>query len=92
MATRECCVCGEDDQANIAFLELPCGQHYICPHGNDADDCLVRFFQQALDEERNYPVKCCGSIMNIRDYEGVLNWDFILKFLAKEIEYGTNTR
>ncbi|KAF2658452.1 hypothetical protein K491DRAFT_270639 [Lophiostoma macrostomum CBS 122681] len=92
MATRECCVCGDENQGDMTLLELPCGKHYICPNGNDSDDCLLRFFQQALDEERNYPVKCCESVMNIRDYEGIINWDFLVKFLAKEIEYGTHPR
>ena len=91
MAPRECCICADDVEETV-LLELPCGDHFICAKGENADDCLQRYFRQAIDEERHYPVNCCDAVMLIDEYEGIINWDFVFEFKTKEREYQIHTR
>jgi hypothetical protein len=83
-------ICGEEDES-ASLLRLACECHYVCAP-SDESDCLVTFFTQAMNDERQYPAQCCRQYVSIHEYEDLLPFELLWTYARKEQEYGVQAK
>lgn len=52
-------------------------------------DCLRAWFESALTDEGQYPLRLGGAIVHLRDYREIFEPEFVAAFEAREREYNT---
>jgi hypothetical protein len=85
--TEECTVCYEDLPLSNILL-MACGEHWICK------DHIKDYFQRAVDNQANYPPRCCDACGRI-ELNVVDHWlpdELIAVYLFKVDEYQTDVR
>lgn len=77
----ECVVCLDNHETTAEIVIIDTSK--VC-HG-----CLIILFQQAVDSERNYPVRWGKLRPSIHDYADIIPVALQRRFRDKEIEYAT---
>lgn len=72
---RQCCVCYDEDDLHAVY------NSWICV------DCLKKWFQSALDDQQQYPVRMQGRAyrpIHMADYQHLFDPHFVAHFQARE--------
>lgn len=80
----ECVVCGKKEAEQNA-MKAPCGDTYC-------GGCVNDLFSRATDFEINFPPKCCGQVIPLKDTGCLLSRPVYKKFQEKSEEFTTTDR
>lgn len=81
---KACGICG-DETSSMEFLRMACGELYC-------DDCIIRLFKAAVNDESLFPPKCCKEAIPFGKVHHLFTREFQALFHDREMEFGAHVR